>query len=495
MPTRIIPHTILIVATSIEDPKFIQVKLLLSRALGNQFAISLWTPNDNIAPNSDAVALVVSTLNQIDSHILQRALQYYHSGGKLVSKSLSSDQQGLITGSCVKQDKLGLIFCQGEGAWIETNLGVDEISLEDFQEMLNRLLRRNPILTSHNKCAAYSITSGNLVGKSEDLADFKTRLLAIAKDGKVKQTNCTLDFSPNDDSPSPSEKYIPIFECEPSTFDWKKFSAELKTNSLGRVLIHTQIARTTFDFVDGIALMKHGFTVIADRQTGGKGRAGNTWLSPEGCAMFSMQLEVQNPSRASLLQHVVALAAVHGIRTMEGYQDLDFRLKWPNDIYFGRQSKVGGAIAFSSFFRNKLTCNIGMGVNLSNEHPTVCINKVIEEWNCSHSGNNPLVPISRETYFARTFNFIESFIEKMDSPAGWKTISDLYHKYWLHKDQEVTLMTEESEGECRGTIVGLDESGFLVVRLLGDNRLVSVQPDGNSYDMMQGLILPKVRKS
>ena len=38
--------------------------------------------------------------------------------------------------------------------------------------------------------------------------------------------------------------------------------------------------------------------------------------------MFSAQLVMESPRRASLIQHLIALAAVHGIRTMDGYQDL-----------------------------------------------------------------------------------------------------------------------------------------------------------------------------
>jgi len=41
-----------------------------------------------------------------------------------------------------------------------------------------------------------------------------------------------------------------------------------------------------------------------------------------------------------------------------------------------------------------------------------------------------------------------------------------------------------------GQIVGLDEFGFLQVAL-ADGSLISVQPDGNSFDMMRNLILPK----
>jgi hypothetical protein len=38
--------------------------------------------------------------------------------------------------------------------------------------------------------------------------------------------------------------------------------------------------------------------------------------------MFTAQLVIENTRRASLLQHLIALAAVHGIRTMNGYEDL-----------------------------------------------------------------------------------------------------------------------------------------------------------------------------
>ena len=47
-----------------------------------------------------------------------------------------------------------------------------------------------------------------------------------------------------------------------------------------------------------------------------------------------------------------------------------------------------------------------------------------------------------------------------------------------------------SQNTVDGRIVGLDEFGFLQVTL-DDGSCVSVQPDGNSFDMMRNLILPK----
>jgi biotin--protein ligase len=51
---------------------------------------------------------------------------------------------------------------------------------------------------------------------------------------------------------------------------------------------------------------------------------------------------------------------------------------------------------------------------------------------------------------------------------------------------------EGVEGEPCGEVVRLDDDGFLLIRLAEDGRIVTAHPDGNSFDMMQGLIVPKV---
>jgi len=55
----------------------------------------------------------------------------------------------------------------------------------------------------------------------------------------------------------------------------------------------------------------------------------------------------------------------------------------------------------------------------------------------------------------------------------------------------VKLSSEDgSQNMVDGKIVGLDDYGFLQVSL-ADGSLISVQPDGNRFDMMRNLILPK----
>lgn len=93
------------------------------------------------------------------------------------------------------------------------------------------------------------------------------------------------------------------------------------------------------------------------------GRGGNAWISPDGCAMFSLQLHVSLNSplgqRLSLLQHIIALSVVSAICSEPGYDVLNIGLKWPNDIYAGGNVKIGGLIVSTTIINNLAVCNAG----------------------------------------------------------------------------------------------------------------------------------------
>ncbi len=63
--------------------------------------------------------------------------------------------------------------------------------------------------------------------------------------------------------------------------------------------------------------------VIAEQQTAGKGTHQNEWLSPKGCCMFTLFLNI-NPefslSRLSLLQFASALACVKAVTNSPGLE-------------------------------------------------------------------------------------------------------------------------------------------------------------------------------
>lgn len=56
-------------------------------------------------------------------------------------------------------------------------------------------------------------------------------------------------------------------------------------------------------------------------------------------------------------------------------------------------------------------------------------------------------------------------------------------------DAEVTII-DSSGNQKVSKIIGIDEYGFLLVQRDGE-AAETVHPDGNSFDMLRGLIVPK----
>lgn len=53
----------------------------------------------------------------------------------------------------------------------------------------------------------------------------------------------------------------------------------------------------------------------------------------------------------------------------------------------------------------------------------------------------------------------------------------------------VTVLSNGHEKSAK--ILGIDDYGFLKIQLDDTKKIESVQPDGNSFDMLRGLIIPK----
>eukprot|EP00092_Neocalanus_flemingeri_P046261 GFUD01052024.1.p1 GENE.GFUD01052024.1~~GFUD01052024.1.p1 ORF type:complete len:390 (-),score=113.03 GFUD01052024.1:49-1050(-) len=328
---------------------------------------------------------------------------------------------------------------------------------------------------------------GYLVSRSKVLDSFleNKRLLETKT---LVQNIITLDFSTN--LKCPSETYLPIKSESAPNFNSSLYFSHLTTSHLGQPLILVPTISSSMVPFTGPPIF-HGFTLVPQQQLSGQGRGGNKWLSPPGCSMFSIQIFLKTTSflgtRPSLIQHLVALAQVHAIRSRVEYRDIDIRLKWPNDVYYGSVVKLGGVIAKATVVRDDFIVTIGAGLNLNNEHPTRSVNQLVEE-----SGEEK---ISQEELLANTFNVLEALIEKCNDGL-FAEVEALYYKYWLHGDQKIKIM--ESGGDGGGdnfknvTVSGIDEFGFL--KVVGEDAVeFTVFDDGNSFDMMEGLIRPKTR--
>ena len=182
------------------------------------------------------------------------------------------------------------------------------------------------------------------------------------------------------------------------------------------------------------------------------------------------------------VQYLISLAVIRAIKEFPGGADMDVAIKWPNDIYINRKIKIGGVLCQSSYQQNVFDLTIGVGINTSNEQPTVSLNSV-------RAPGSP--PITREELLARILNHFESMMFVFYE-EGFRPFKGDYIKSWMHSNQRVEVVQEDGKNPIFVTVKGIsDTSGALhAVDDLGDSY--ELYPDGNSFDFFNGLIRRKL---
>ena len=102
---------------------------------------------------------------------------------------------------------------------------------------------------------------------------------------------------------------------------------------------------------------EEGLVVTADQQTGGRGRLGRTWASPEGNLHLSLARRMDEPHHLTTAMTLVAgLAMAEALEAVTGERP---GLKWPNDILLAGRKVAGILVEGHDGWQI-----IGVGVNL-----------------------------------------------------------------------------------------------------------------------------------
>ena len=109
---------------------------------------------------------------------------------------------------------------------------------------------------------------------------------------------------------------------------------------------------------------KENQLVIALSQTGGRGRMGRSFYSPNGTGIyFSLLLHPEYAIEKSLF--LTVMAAVSVAETVMKYNSNDVKIKWVNDVYIDGK-KVCGILTEGAINANKMLdyAVVGIGINL-----------------------------------------------------------------------------------------------------------------------------------
>ncbi|XP_058379061.1 biotin--protein ligase isoform X2 [Diceros bicornis minor] len=450
--------------------------------------------------------------SQVELSVLSSGYVYEKGPGEQLSL-------GKLQGRLENEDKDRLIVqvpfgtCGGEAVLCQVRLELPPSSSlvqtpEDFNLLKSSNMRRYEVLKEILRTLGLScdvkqvpaLTPLCLLSTAEEIRDPLMQWLRkhVNPEGVIQSSKLSLKFVSSCTSEieiTPSA--IPVV-TDTEGFSSENFSLEiyrqnLQTKRLGKVILFAEVTPTTMDLLDGLMFempQEMGLIAIAARQTQGKGRGRNAWLSPVGCALstllISIPLRSQLGQRIPFVQHLMSLAVVEAVRSIPEYQDINLRVKWPNDIYYSDLMKLGGVLVNSTLMGETFYILIGCGFNVTNSNPTICINDLIAEYNKQHGAD--LKPLRADCLIARTVTVLEKLIDTFQD-KGPNGILPLYYKYWVHSAQQVRLGGTEGP---MVSIVGLDDSGFLLVHQEG-GEVVTVHPDGNSFDMLRNLIIPTHR--
>ncbi len=107
----------------------------------------------------------------------------------------------------------------------------------------------------------------------------------------------------------------------------------------------------------------HGTVVIADHQTGGHGRRGRSFHSPEGVGVY-LSILLRPQCIPTELMHLTCATAVAMCRALEASAGFRPGIKWTNDLVSGKR-KLGGILTELGFTpQGKLDyAIIGVGIN------------------------------------------------------------------------------------------------------------------------------------
>lgn len=200
---------------------------------------------------------------------------------------------------------------------------------------------------------------------------------------------------------------------------------------------------------------QHAAVILAEHQTGGRGRRGRQWFSPYGRNLYlSIGWMFENAlSELGCLPLVVALATARALDRagLKGH-----RVKWPNDLLLDGRKLCGCLVELQGDSQGPCFAVLGVGVNV--HMPASAESAGIDQpWTDLHA---QLPGCSRNTLAAL---LLEELVNGLETFAGQGFAP--FNAYWQQMDglRGKTIEVLAGNSVLEGTATGIDESGALLL--------------------------------
>lgn len=263
----------------------------------------------------------------------------------------------------------------------------------------------------------------------------------------------------------------------PDIITAEEIKSILRTKEIGKEVLYYDMVDSTNTKAKQLAEQEntHGLLVIAEQQEMGKGRRGKNWNSQKGTGIW-MSLIIKpkiKPVAASMLTLVAALAVTKAIRQMgeqeENRNNLEAKIKWPNDIVVNGKKVCGILTEMSSELDYINHVVIGIGINAN-------IEKFPDEIN--HMATSLLLEgkkhIKRSQLVAFVLEAFEAYYIKFLKTENLETMITEYNQWLINYEEEVKIIEENVT--YTGVAKGITPTGELIVIL----------PDGTRKEVVSG---------
>ena len=201
-----------------------------------------------------------------------------------------------------------------------------------------------------------------------------------------------------------------------------------------------------------------GTVVIADAQSGGKGRLGRTWVSPAGVNLYCSTI-LRPAISAGKAPQVNLVAGVAVADTITEVCRIAPRIKWPNDVLV-QGKKVCGILAEMQTRGEALQAIVvGIGVNINAQ--LEAFPEDLRE-KASSLGLVTGQLVDRAVFTASLLTHLEQ-LYVLWLQEGFATLRTVWERYAADLiGRQITVAAPE--GTIRGEVLGLDDDGALLVQ-------------------------------
>jgi BirA family biotin operon repressor/biotin-[acetyl-CoA-carboxylase] ligase len=207
-----------------------------------------------------------------------------------------------------------------------------------------------------------------------------------------------------------------------------------------------------------------GTLVLADSQSAGHGRGNHGWHSPPGAGLY-LSLILRPDLKLSAICPLTLSVGIAAAQALTRLSGIEVQVKWPNDLIL-RDKKVGG-ILLETVSQQKQVKHLVIGIGIN-------INQSAQEFPPGLQERATSLQAETGMIFERS-KVLEQLLLELEETyflflrQGLKPLIPQFNQLDYLNGEEVRVNTPS--GLLQGETAGIDETGALLLRLPGANKL------------------------